>query len=265
MARADGHPHLSPSGNPPRPRVRRTGPTNRSDRSPFRGWQADSIVPANQAGPKAPTRHRRTRKPHTGPRPRCPRRGSRGTCVTRLDRARGLHRCERPTTLSPRSRQKGPRNHRCRPSGRKRSWPGRPARARRATHPPIGVRPSHGRPSVGVTAQWHPHSRTATAAIRRANVLQTFWAAAANVLQTPDRRNPAKPGETTHAIPHIFGVTCPCSLRFAEHEPIGETGIVALATGDPTVCGRFRGRSAAAVNRQRRAAMRRRRCVPECP
>jgi hypothetical protein len=28
----------------------------------------------------------------------------------------------------------------------------RPARARRATHPPIGVRPSHGRPSVGVTA-----------------------------------------------------------------------------------------------------------------
>lgn len=57
---------------------------------------------------------------------------------------------------------------------------------------------------------------------RPANVLQTFWAVAANVLQTSDRRNPAKPGETTHAIPCVFRVSCPCSLSFAEHEPIGE-------------------------------------------
>ena len=45
---------------------------------------------------------------------------------------------------------------------------------------------------------------------------------------------------------------------------IGETGIVALATGDPTARGRFRGRSAAAVNRQRRAATHQRRCAPGC-
>ncbi len=45
---------------------------------------------------------------------------------------------------------------------------------------------------------------------------------------------------------------------------IGETGIVALATGDPTARGRFRGRSAAADNRQRRAATHQRRCAPGC-
>jgi hypothetical protein len=60
--------------------------------------------------------------------------------------------------------------------------------------------------------------------VRPANVLQTFWAVAANVLQTSDRRIAAKPGETTHAIPCVFRVSCPCSLGFAEHEPIGETG-----------------------------------------
>jgi hypothetical protein len=74
-----------------------------------------------------------------------------------------------------------------------------------------------------------PSFRKATAAIRRANVLQTFWAVAANVLQTPDRRNPAKPGEKTHAIPRVFGVSSLCSLRFAEHEPIGETGSLWLS------------------------------------
>jgi hypothetical protein len=55
--------------------------------------------------------------------------------------------------------------------------------------------------------------------------LQTFWAVAANLLQTSDRRNPAKPGETAHAIPRVFGVSCPRSLGFAEHEPIGEIGV----------------------------------------
>jgi len=81
-----------------------------------------------------------------------------------------------------------------------------------------------------------PSFRTATAAIRRANVMQTFWAVAANVLQTPNRRNPAKPGETTHAIPRVFGVSCPCSLRFAEHEPIGETGFEPATARPPAGC-----------------------------
>jgi hypothetical protein len=72
----------------------------------------------------------------------------------------------------------------------------------------------------------HHHDGSALRGCRltAANVLQTFWATAANVLQTPDRRKPAKPGETTYAIPRVFGVSCPCSLRFAEHEPIGEKG-----------------------------------------
>lgn len=60
--------------------------------------------------------------------------------------------------------------------------------------------------------------------VQPANVLQTFWPVAANALQTSDRRNLAEPGETTHAIPRAFGVSCPCSLSFAEHEPIGENG-----------------------------------------
>jgi hypothetical protein len=69
-----------------------------------------------------------------------------------------------------------------------------------------------------------------------ANVLQTFWAVAANVLQTSDRRNPAKPGETTHAIPRVYGVSCPRSLGFAEHEPIGETGFEPATARPPAGC-----------------------------
>jgi hypothetical protein len=122
--------------------------------------------------------------------------------------------------MSPRSREEGPRNHRGRSRGRKSSWPGGPGRARRATHPHIGVGPSHGRPSVGVTVHGTliPHGEGSHPACKRsANVLGRRCKRPANV-RPPKRR---ETGETTHAIPRVFGVSCPCSPGFAEHEPIG--------------------------------------------
>jgi hypothetical protein len=99
--------------------------------------------------------------------------------------------------------------------------------ARRAlTRPPARIRrrtpalwTSCGLSGVGRHARCdrplHHHDRSA---------LRGCLPTAANVLQTSDRRNSAKPGETTHTIPCVFGVSCPCLLDFAEHEPIGETG-----------------------------------------
>jgi hypothetical protein len=88
----------------------------------------------------------------------------------------------------------------------------------------------------------HVGQQTSYRSSTAANVLQTCWATAANIPQTFNRRNPAKPSETTHRDPASLRRVSPMFAAFADNSLYrGERLELAFLCGFLALCGGFAG------------------------